>query len=700
MITLSPPLHDEHEELDTTIESFFAAEGLISKHLSKIGRPYRATDEQMQYSKTAYRALADHDGDRGHVVFLEGETGLGKTMGYTVPALLRALKAEIRGVVAIPTIQLVDQYIQGDLALASEIISEKFGRDISVAPFLGRQNFPSPERIASLLGDPGRVWGATERKYLEGLLDWDSLIDHYLQMRGPLPGSLTAHDVSLGYGALSKTSEAYENHRERAEKADIIVCTHISLLLHASSWFRCLPGDEIDFAIIDEADQLPNAAQSIIGKRVSAQMLRRHSALLAGHGARFAGLDKAIKLYETWSEEIREKLLDRHLIFPAADGGDCAALNHSNTQEVQQQAREYAGVFLGYLQKASKVVRKIDDPDIAQSHAEMIVCLEQVTRANPVNGSSATIPIIKWSPIQKIPSLSNRARFPGRVLNRLWSPIDQREPRFSTTICTSATLKSSENASDWDLKRHLGVYHQTGFVRSEFHRFREDLSQSYSPKRFGSLSFILASPDIPPPHVPESRSYNDQWLSYARQCLEYLLEMEKRTLILTSSYRDIGELLPNPPEGLLIDDTRTRLSELIRQFGAKRVLVSPNAWQGVDTALPIELIIIPKVPYPPPNQETIAIDRASGLSERDASRLALMEMKAFGKRKLRQGIGRALRSPDQSATIAILDPRFPRPGDKGTPGEFSHLDLRNTIPMRFRDGSLRPPYRNAQVLAF
>lgn len=78
---------------------------------------------------------------------------------------------------------------------------------------------------------------------------------------------------------------------------------------------------------------------------------------------------------------------------------------------------------------------------------------------------------------------------------------------------------------------------------------------------------------------------------------------------------------------------------------ANGVLVAPAAWAGLDTTVQWASVIIPKVPHP----------RPTVLDCKMISRY--VDSAALASRRMKQAIGRGMRSPDAECDIYILDDR-------------------------------------------
>ena len=119
----------------------------------------------------------------------------------------------------------------------------------------------------------------------------------------------------------------------------------------------------------------------------------------------------------------------------------------------------------------------------------------------------------------------------------------------------------------------------------------------------------------------------------------------KPTLVATTSHDLTQELARRLPESVArtIEESAAEASKRIGKDG---VLIAAGAWAGLDTPVRWRSIIVPRVPYSKP----IVIDGDITTSYLDARNTAI--------RRLRQVIGRGLRTPDAECDIYIIDGRY------------------------------------------
>lgn len=159
-----------------------------------------------------------------------------------------------------------------------------------------------------------------------------------------------------------------------------------------------------------------------------------------------------------------------------------------------------------------------------------------------------------------------------------------------------------------------------------------NLSSVIEPQQHGALDFHMVPMIVDTP----------EWLAAIVQMAN---EAPKPLLIATTSHDLsclIGEQLPDAVVRSSSGETATQASARV---GAEGTLISAGAWAGLDTPLRWRSIIVPRVPYSQP----VVIDGEIMTRYFDARNTAV--------RRLRQVIGRGLRTPDAVCSIYIVDAR-------------------------------------------
>jgi Rad3-related DNA helicase len=196
---------------------------------------------------------------------------------------------------------------------------------------------------------------------------------------------------------------------------------------------------------------------------------------------------------------------------------------------------------------------------------------------------------------------------PGRLIRRICN-----QPN---TAFISATLSIAEKFDDF--RRSMGIDSDSR------------LSGMIEPIKHGSLSF-----NMPTDKTPK----------------EVIENAELPCLVATTSHDQTEQL------GLEIKDAILRTREETTADAASRVkedgiLIAAGAWAGLDTPIQWASIVVPKIPF----------DRPTVLDKEIESHYINSRNVAI--RRMRQVLGRGLRTPEAECTIYILDERNNKLGD-------------------------------------
>ncbi|MGS5085600.1 DEAD/DEAH box helicase [Hydrogenophaga sp. A37] len=203
-------------------------------------------------------------------------------------------------------------------------------------------------------------------------------------------------------------------------------------------------------------------------------------------------------------------------------------------------------------------------------------------------------------------------QLPGRLLRKL--------ANRPAVAFISATLSVAGRMDDF--KRAMGIGEQSAH------------SGSLEPARHGALTF----------RVSDLQVDTEAWLEAVTQCVRQA-EATGTVLVVTPSHalaRALGERLP----GATVRQADETVSAAAARMGPSRTLVATAAWAGLDTPVIWQHIVVPRIPFERP----VVIDGHTESRYVDTRNTAV--------RRMRQVIGRGLRSPDAVCTVHILDERW------------------------------------------
>lgn len=656
--------------------------------LSRLLPAFRATDEQRDYARRVTTLLTTASSKPGQVpdtALIEAGTGIGKSLGYLLPLIAYCATSGLRAAVSTYTLELLNQLLH-DAPLARAALAEHGALDaaavagVKIARRVGRQEFVAPSRVEAVMS-LGH-WTQDERAKLQSLLRHANGAGYAREWNDQLPAGMTWADVSLYAGCPASDFDAYARHAALAKDAQLTICTHAALLLQASGRADVLGGmhrdDSLDeeessghdALVIDEADRLPSVADGYVNAHLPTRELRR---CLSEANCRNTTLDLVGEL-------------DRKLQ-SICQGSTRTYLSARPTerQALIEVLKPIAAALLRIEAKGSSA----DSVPLAAELARIVSGLKL--------GAGPTLPYAQVSPSRAYPSLGLANANPGRLLAALWKK--ERMP-VTRMLLTSATLGTGTDASI------VGFAVGVGLTADDLH-VRRDLCGSIEPKKFGSLRFVFADPAAPAPYLgvdPDDETFtqNPAWLRYVADTVAYARAEGGRVLLLTGSYAEAAKLGETLSARGIAALAQQRSSESRRETqrsferDPSAIWISPTCWEGLNLPGLIKHLVIARVPYRPTTTGVYLARRdqlvAFGKDESEASRIVATIARADAFRRLRQGLGRPIRSASDSATIWLCDRRIalpqnlldayidsgreiPRQGDRG---------FFQSIPARFR----------------
>jgi Rad3-related DNA helicase len=197
-------------------------------------------------------------------------------------------------------------------------------------------------------------------------------------------------------------------------------------------------------------------------------------------------------------------------------------------------------------------------------------------------------------------------RLPGRLLKKI--------SNRGNVAFVSATLSIAKSFDDF--RRGMGI------------NTKSRLSDIVEPAKHGEISV-------------QARIDDD--------VIDVISSAERPCLVATPSHglsRELGAQLP----GAIFRQPDETTSEAALRVSPDGILIAAGAWAGLDTAIRWASIVVPRIPFEPP---TI-------LDEKVESRY--IDSRNIAIRRMRQVVGRGIRTPDARCSIYILDERYKRLG--------------------------------------
>jgi len=265
----APGLADE-------VHDAFSASGLLAKSPDFEFRP-----QQQELAVAVAEAI-----QQGRPLVAEAGTGVGKSLAYLLPAARFALETGRKAVISTHTINLQEQLVRKDIPIVRKLL----GHELPAVLLKGRQNYLCPARLKRALEQTGDLFTTGENDELERIRQWaESTRDGTLSDLDFQPNTKVwlqvcseAHLCTARHCG-PRGNCFFQEARKAAAEAKLVVVNHTLFfaLLNTELEDFGREGQQAkgflfpnDFAILDEAHTIEQVAAVQLGLRVSQAGLR------------------------------------------------------------------------------------------------------------------------------------------------------------------------------------------------------------------------------------------------------------------------------------------------------------------------------------------------------------------------------------------------------------------------------------------
>ncbi len=610
--------------LPRVVEADLQAGGVLSQKLPG----YEERPAQVRMARSVADAL-----ESGEHAVIEAATGTGKSLAYLLP-IVRSGKVSLISTANkalqeqlfykdIPFVQKVVRPFQAALVkgMGNYLCLDRLDTEM---PFQRLAPHPAFTRMEKLLGGP-EMWNG----------DFE-LLD--LSLPGDIRSRIAADSDQCAWRACPCYRDCYVRQmREQAENAEIIVVNHTLLLLDIAMDGFLLPQREI--VVIDEAHHLEEEATRaftivVTPGRVASLLAQRR---LREHAGQQAQQDVADADAHTWPE------LER-LVHHGTNG----------RQPLLQPLEE--GLHLaGALDALANSLQR-NRPD-SQGSKEDQLYEKLVKRARNLAADARSV-FGRKEPEERIYYVelgAGNRRHSTPLLSVSAAPLDVskllKEKLFDkiTTIATSATLAVNNDFAFF--RTHVGLDKAREEVLPLTFNYEEQ-ALLYVPRMRLEPAYGSASG----PYLEELAGEMGRLVeaSNGRAFLLFSSRVALDTVLHHLEYLLADEY------GVIVQGRDLNRLEMLRRFREtpRAVLLGLKSfWEGVDiTGETLSLVAIDKLPFDPPDdpvqEARIARMKDSGLNWFGDYVLPQAIL------RLKQGLGRLLRTQDDRGVMAILDKRL------------------------------------------
>jgi ATP-dependent DNA helicase DinG len=664
-----------------------------------------ARQHQRYEDRPTQRAMASRIAalyNAGGIGLLEAGTGVGKSLGYLVPALRWSARNNERTIVATATIPLQEQLVTKDLPFLAAALGDQ---PVRFALLKGWRNYLCLQRLEQARDAAASLLTPAHAEELAQLAAWaEETTDGSLAELPSTPRTEVWDEVAAEGDLCGRTRCSHFEAcfvfkaRRVAAEADVVVVNHHLLMADIAvrraqqNWTESAVLPAYQRLVIDEGHHLEDAASAHLGatatrrglQRLLGRLDRQGKGLIPTLAHKLKGgrdllsvasldlvaqrlapsvaqarskADTVFDLLEAWLTQRGEattRLTDAFDDEPLWIGGlrvalddllgellvlsDGLVLVRQRLESDRQRAEELAPL----LAELRAVGRRID-------------AVGDALRAG-LESDARGAPRVRWVEVRGEPRRGVGGESRNVAVTSV--PLDLapilREDLFrraTTTIVTSATLAVGE-AFDF-LRGRLGLDEDD--VEPVVETFA-------SPFDYATQSLLVIPADAPAPNAP-ARAHV---LAVAQYAMDLASASEGGIFVLCTSHRDVRDVAQWWREHakasrwpLLVhgEEPRDRLLTRFRESGRAVLLGTSTFWEGVDVpGDALRGVVLAKIPFRVPT-EPVTAAQCEAITQRggDPFREYMVPHAAL---RLKQGFGRLIRTATDRGAIVVGDSRL------------------------------------------
>ncbi len=624
------------------VHAFFSETGALAK-----ARNFEYRPEQQQMAMAVARTLEEER----HLV-VEAGTGVGKSIAYLTPSILYAVEQKKKAIISTHTINLQEQLLYKDIPILKKVLPIEF----EAALMKGRQNYLCPRRLERAMQQATELFTGPEQSELQRIAEWaqkttdGSLSDLAVEPDSKVWGQVCSEaHICTAKTCGQRSNCFFQQARKRLLAADVIVINHTLLFMLLGR-----PDEQAeresgylfqnDFIIFDEAHTIEQIASRQIGLGISQYGLRATIQRLYNARTR-KGLFTVTR--DAAGVTLAASLVDDVDKFFHAIEERC---DFRKAREVRVREPDFvtdsiSPRLIALQARIAEVVKRLDDEFLKAELQELgrrirdawvgiVTFLEQSAEGHVYwierTGKVAQFLTLNAAPIDIAP-----------VFRRMIFRDD------CSCVMTSATLAVG---------------------RPDLAYFRERIGggaaaplQLGSPFDFQRQMKLFIVQKMPDPRDAGYAKALAHWVAH------FVEETEGRAFVLFTSYRamqqlaeEIAPVFEEREMNLLVQGQGAPRGRLLEQFKStpRSVLFGTDSfWMGVDVpGDALSNVIITRLPFAVPDHplieaklELIEARGGDAFTEYSLPEAVL---------KLRQGIGRLIRTKSDSGIVVILDNRI------------------------------------------
>ena len=584
---------------------------------------------------------------------IEAPTGVGKSLAYLMPAAILAREQGRKAIICTHTINLQEQLINKDVPAVMNAIGP-FKAEL----LKGRGNYLCPNRLARALHETGDLFTSTEVNDLEMVREWACTTKDGTLSDLTIAPSMKVWSLvcSEAHACNQRTCPPgsgcfYQNARRRMAEADVLILNHtLFFTMLNSADEELLPKDANflfpkDFVIVDEAHTMESIAAKQLGLHVTESNMRFDLGRLYNPKTK-----KGFFPFTRNDQGTREVMACLEAVDAFFRNVEANCTFNGFAREFRVREADLVENTLGIpLQRVAEAALKASDKADRESlRAELKELASRLVSLRAEVGTfleQSNDGHVYWV---------ERGGMDNRSMSFHSAPIDVApilEDIFFSggkpCIFTSATLGVSTDD-------------RLNYFRKRVGARNADSVMIDSPFNFQQQMKLYLVKSMPAPNTPPYDEALRHWIGH------FLVKSHGRAFVLFTSYTSMKQTAEKMADffeergwRLLVQGAGMQRNQLLTEFkkDIHSVLFGTDSfWTGVDVpGESLSNVIITKLPFAMPDHPVTA-SRIEHIEQQGGN--SFMEYSVpEAILKLRQGIGRLIRSKKDKGFCVILDNR-------------------------------------------
>ena len=658
----------------------------------------RYEDRESQRDMAATIARVYNDGGVG---LLEAGTGVGKSLGYLVPALRWAAANGDRTIVSTNTINLQEQLVGKDLPFLARALGDQ---KVRFALLKGWRNYLCKARLAQATEGAAQLFDDGTASDLKAIAAWaERTSDGSLADLPTPPRPEMWDEVSAEGDICTRMKCPHFNDcfvfkaRRAAADADVIVVNHHLLLSDVAvrrasqNWSDAAVLPAYGRLIVDEGHHLEDAAAAHLGSTVTRRGMQRLVNRLDRRGkgllpALATRLSASNDLLSTASLDLLESRLEPAVRGLREKSAMLFDLLDLLMQETNEPVVRLTNAFATHPIWKGGLTRALEDTlgEIEMLGEGLRTVRERIEGSTKLDEAVAPL-------MNEMRSVARRLETAGDGLRRAlapppdddsvrWVEVRGRErsvavssvpldlapilrddlfKRLDSAIVTSATLTASRGDVVSDAKRFDFLARRLGLDDPEL---TPTMAVFPSPFHYETQSLLVIPTDVPAPNADADGHRR----ALTRVVLDVAEDADGGLFVLFTSHREVrqmaAELRARGTERrwpLLVhgEESRDALLSRFRASGQAILLGTASFWEGVDVpGDALRGLIIAKLPFRVPT-EPVTAAQCEAITARGGDPFTEF-MVPHASLRLKQGFGRLIRTSTDRGVVVLGDARI------------------------------------------